>query len=166
MKVSILIVDDTDMDRYLLKRYLKKTSFEVVVSEATDGENAIAFFEDYGAKRALDPDRYPPLLIFLDINMPKVSGFQFLEAFESIRVKQNLSSTVVVMFTSSPREEDKADAFSWGFVQDYVVKGEFSHAQLDTVIATSVLQMEAALEGAEITESDEIDEPSERLTGT
>ena len=134
MKISVLIVDDNDTDRYLLKRFLTKTNYDFLISEANDGAQAIEFFLDYQAKCEEDSERYPPLLIFLDINMPKVDGFEFLEAFSKIRQEHNLNSTVVMMFTSSPRREDKQNTLKWDFVKEYIVKGEFGVQDLKKVI--------------------------------
>ena len=138
MKVSILIVDDTETDRYLLKRLLDKTSKDILLSEASDGQRAVEFFDDYCRKKAADPERHPPLLIFLDINMPRMNGFEFLEQFSSIRQDWGIMSTVVIMFSSSPRMDDKVQAFGWKFVKDFIVKGEFSHQELDVLITDAL----------------------------
>lgn len=134
MNVSILIVDDNDMDRYILRRYLKKCSFDVKTFEVEDGQAALDYFVDHHMKRREDPERYPPMIVFLDINMPRVDGFGFLEQFSQIRAEFDLDATVVIMFTSSPRQEDKDRSFQWNFVKEFIVKGDFSADDLDRVI--------------------------------
>ncbi len=47
-------------------------------------------------------------------------------------------STVVIMFSSSPRMDDKVQAFGWKFVKDFIVKGEFSHQELDVLITDAL----------------------------
>ncbi|WP_187431358.1 hypothetical protein ROLI_030120 [Roseobacter fucihabitans] len=133
MSVSVLIVDDNEMDRYLLRRNLAKCSFDIVSFEVADGQFAIEYFEEHSRRRQLEPERYPPLVIFLDVNMPRVDGFGFLERFSDIRAANELKSTVVVMFTSSPRQEDKDRSRQWSFVRDFIVKGEFSPDDLDRI---------------------------------
>lgn len=132
MKISTMIVDDNEFDRYILKRRLENCSFDAVVSEATDGRNAIECLE---SDDSIGKDGYPPDIIFLDINMPRLNGFGFLEQFAKMRKERGLSATVVVMFTSSPRQDDKDQAAKWGFVSDYLVKGDFAVADLEDIVA-------------------------------
>lgn len=132
MKINAMIIDDSEHDRYLLKRRLKKCSFDAVITEATDGQNALDFFESH---HGVTEDGYPPDIIFLDINMPRVTGFEFLQKFAKVRDAQHLSSTVVVMFTSSPRQDDKDRALEWGFVQDFLVKGDFQTEDIEQIVS-------------------------------
>lgn len=132
MKIKTMIVDDNEHDRYILKRHLKRCSFEAEISEATDGFGAIEYFE---ADHPQTEDGYPPDIIFLDINMPRVTGFEFLAHFATLRGAKNLGATVVVMFTSSPRQDDKDRAAQWGFVSNFLVKGDFETADLERIVA-------------------------------
>lgn len=75
-------------------------------------------------------DEYPPLIVFLDVNMPKLNGFQFLEGFEKARAKHDLSAVVVMMFSTSSSQEDKELALNYEYVKDYLVKGDFSSEKL------------------------------------
>lgn len=131
MKINTLIIDDSDVDRYILRRWLNTCSFEATILEAVDGQDAIDFFEKSKGKQS---DGYPPTIIFLDINMPRVNGFEFLEKFESIRERQELASTIIVMFTSSPRKDDRDAALKWDFVSDLMTKGSFDTAHLERVV--------------------------------
>lgn len=127
-----MIIDDSEHDRYLLKRRLMKCSFESVISEATDGQKALDYFE---CNQTTPQDGYPPDIIFLDINMPRVTGFEFLEKYAAVRDAQNLSSTIIVMFTSSPRQDDKDRALKWGFVHDFLVKGDFNSLDIEQIVS-------------------------------
>lgn len=131
MKINALIVDDNQIDRHILKRWLKKCSFETNVVEVSDGQFALDYFEE---NKGMQADGYPPSIIFLDINMPRVDGFGFLEAFSKIRDRDQLGSTVVVMFTSSPHQNDRENAFKWDFVTNYIVKGEFETQQIEEIV--------------------------------
>lgn len=135
MKVNALIIDDNPADRYVLKRWLAKCDFDAYVEEVSDGQHAIDYFN--GTSRQID-DGYPPEIIFLDINMPRMNGFEFLEAFRSIRERDHLESTVIVMFTSSPREDDRDHALSWDFVSSYIVKGSYDTDDLERLVTEGV----------------------------
>lgn len=126
-KYSVLIVDDNEDDRYILKRYLNKADVAQQIFEVGDGKDALAFFKNYGDNKAENPDTYPPAVIFLDVNMPLVDGFEFLEKFSHFRDSQDLQSVVVMMFSSSGRQEDKNRAFAFPFVKDYLIKGDIKH---------------------------------------
>ena len=67
------------------------------------------------------PGSEPVDVILLDINMPEMNGFAFLEAYELTDTNQH-ARAVVVMLTSSPDPHDQARAFSYASVRSYVVK--------------------------------------------
>lgn len=123
---SLMIIDDNETDRYLLKRRLVQTGLDLQIFEKQDGAEAVRFLEDYTANRDQYPDDFPPILLFLDINMPILDGWGFLSAFEVIRERLKIQSTVVVMFTSSDRTEDRDKASRYDFVADYMVKGSYT----------------------------------------
>lgn len=129
-KISVLIIDDDEVDRLVLKRDFEKTGLELAIFEKTNGVEAIEFFQDYQNNRKNYPEDFPPLITFLDINMPLMNGFEFLEQFDALRNELDVKTCIVMMFSSSEREEDKNTALNYGFVVDYLVKGEFSPLEL------------------------------------
>lgn len=130
MTIYTLIVDDNTADRYLLKRRLAKIDLDIQVLEAENGQAALEVFSDYQAKRDADPGTYPPLFVFLDINMPILDGFGFLSAFHHVTAGPDFAPPTVVMFTSSGRVEDKEKSLHWDFVKEYIVKGDLSPQML------------------------------------
>ncbi|WP_166425988.1 response regulator [Paraglaciecola sp. 20A4] len=124
-RVNVLIVDDSELDRYILKRQLKTLGVESIF-EKDDGATALVFLQDYENNRKRYPDEFPPVIIFLDINMPIVNGFDFLEEFSKIRTQLELSACVVTMYSSSERAEDKERAYKYDFVRGFLVKGELT----------------------------------------
>ena len=120
---SVLIVDDNEADRYLLRRQITEAGITDQIFEADDGKAAIDFLEDYDQKKKEHPEKFPPILIFLDINMPLMNGFEFLERFSKLRQSEfDYNSTVLMMFTSSEREEDRQKAFDHDFVKGFITK--------------------------------------------
>ena len=137
MNYSVMIIDDNEVDRYLLKRYLDKTGLDILIFEQPDGEDAIDFLQDYRLNTELYGDQFPPLWLFVDINMPKLDGWGFLDRIAELRTQQYLSSVTAAMFTSSDRQEDRLRAGQYEFVREYVVKGEIEHAQLHRILTTN-----------------------------
>lgn len=121
--VNALIVDDSEIDRYILKRQLKDIGVSNVF-ENDDGATALEFLQNYDKNRELYPEKFPPVVIFLDINMPIINGFDFLEKFSHLREEFDYSQCVVLMYSSSEKAEDKERANNFRFVSDFIVKGE------------------------------------------
>lgn len=121
--VNALIIDDSEIDRYILKRQLNGIGVNNVF-ENDDGATALEFLKNYDKNRESHPDKFPPVVIFLDINMPLIDGFQFLEKFSELREKFDYSQCTVLMYSSSERVEDIERASKYGFVADFIVKGE------------------------------------------
>ena len=137
-KYSAMIVDDSPTDRYLLRRYLGKTEIISEIFEANDGHTALEMLTSFKENKEKYPDGFPPTLLFLDINMPKIGGFEFLEKYQALEKKLEELSLVVMMFTSSASEEDKNEAFSYPWVKDYLVKGAFKAQDIRDKIADHV----------------------------
>lgn len=102
MKSKVLIVDDEQDIRELIKFYINKEGYDVI--EAKDGEEALAIFES----------EYIDLAI-IDVMMPKMDGFELVE-----KIKE-LKDVPCIMLTAKGESKDKLRGFSAG-VDDYVVK--------------------------------------------
>ena len=127
--MSVMIIDDNEVDRYLLTRHLKKTGIVGKIFEADDGTSALEMFNHYQNNKQEKPIEFPPTVLFLDVNMPLMDGFEFLDKFADIWQSINNQSIVVMMFTSSDNDEEKQRAFSYPFV-----KGFISKSHLDSTI--------------------------------
>lgn len=127
--MSALIIDDSEIDRYILHRQLSAAGVTKIYVE-NDGSSALAFFEDFESKHCSHGDNFPPNVIFLDINMPIVGGFEFLERFAELRSRLALQSCAIIMYSSSDRPEDKQRAESYEFVQDFLTKGTLTTDEL------------------------------------
>lgn len=113
MEPKILIIDDDDIYSELVERALRKAAPHIKVVAAENGQEGI----DVLSGRNNDPCQ-KPLVILLDINMPRMNGFEFLE---EIRNSPELRNHVVFMFTTSEAEEDRDRAYEFG-VAGYIAK--------------------------------------------
>ncbi|TDF41757.1 response regulator [Alteromonadaceae bacterium M269] len=128
-ELSVLIVDDSEIDRYILTRQLRESGVKNIF-EQDDGSSAIKQLEEFEANSDLYEGKFPPVIIFLDINMPNLGGFGFLKKFAEVRKELGLESCVIMMYSSSERQEDKENAYQFDFVKDYIVKGELTSEDL------------------------------------
>lgn len=120
---SILIIDDSEFDRYILKRQIREAGISEHIFEADDGKSAAEFLDNYQCKSEEYPGKLPPCIIFLDINMPRMNGFEFLEYYRMLLEKNEaLRSTIIMMFSSSEIDEEKQKALAYDFVRDYITK--------------------------------------------
>lgn len=120
-KVPVVIVDDSDADRYIVRRRLNKAGDFGEVMEANDG---IAFLEEFFNGHFGIESQDQPLLILMDVNMPGMSGFETIEEIQR-RAKAGkgpATSMIVMMFTSSSNPDDLAQAENLELVKGYIHK--------------------------------------------
>ena len=129
---SIAIIDDDEIDRYLLKRCFAKLGLKHKVLEATSGVYAMEMFFNLCNEKSHDgenPDKKhcQPDAIFLDINMPMMDGFEFLQKLsETIDINKFVANTKVVIITSSDNPKDMEKAHQFDFVSHYIKKGDLN----------------------------------------
>jgi CheY-like chemotaxis protein len=112
MLSPILLIEDNPMDVDLTRRAFVKRKLANPLEVARDGEEALTWIEkwDAGAPR--------PLLILLDLNLPKVSGLEVLRTLKSHPVYKTIP---VVILTTSKEDKDLHEAYVNG-VNSYIVK--------------------------------------------
>ena len=104
--IKVMLVDDQKMANFITRKLIEVTGFSTEVVDYTVPQEAL-----------LDLSNTNPDLIFLDLNMPEVNGWQFLEVLTE---KQN--QTQVVIVTSSTSKHDKEKAQKYAQVIDFIEK--------------------------------------------
>jgi CheY-like chemotaxis protein len=113
----LLLVEDNPDDQFLMQRALRKSGLTLPLNVARDGREALDYLR--GADRFADRQTYPvPTLVFLDLKLPYIDGFEVLEW---IREHPVLHDLTVVILTSSGEERDAQRAHQLG-VSAYLVK--------------------------------------------
>lgn len=122
----VLSIDDDKTSQLLMAAYLKDVDFcQAIVSKA-DGQEALAYLEEVistGNEAAI------PNLIFLDIKMPVLDGWGFLEGYEKLAAQLELIPPVV-MVSATNTDEDRIRAENNPFVSDLILKPISSNALL------------------------------------
>lgn len=109
MMTKILCVDDDPITLMLYKMVIRKAEFATEVATARNGEEALAFFNDDNSKLAGLNDY--PKLIFLDLNMPVMGGWEFLDHFNDKRLLFEDTKVIVLSSTIDPTDIDKAKTY-------------------------------------------------------
>jgi len=126
--IPILVAEDSEDEIFLLRRALAKARLEAHVQFVGDGEQVMEYLRGDGDYA--DRGRYPfPVLVVLDIKMPKMNG---LETLSAIRNDPRFRRLVVVFLTSSSQERDVNHAFDLQ-VNSYLVKPSKPEALTDIV---------------------------------
>jgi CheY-like chemotaxis protein len=114
---TVLVADDDPNDVFFLRRAFQKAGVSCPIVDVPDGEKAISYLT--GAEAYGDRARYPmPSLLFLDLKMPKISGFEVLEWLQK---HDGLHNMKIIVLSSSNLPSDMQKARSLG-AHDYRVK--------------------------------------------
>ncbi len=122
--VTFLLVEDDDVDVMGFQRALKRQKIANPIEVARDGVEALERLRGLNGKEKLKP----PYIILLDLNMPRMSGLEFLQ---EIRQDEELHHAIVFVITTSRDEKDRLAAYDQ-HVAGYIVKSNatesFQHA--------------------------------------
>lgn len=116
--VDILLVEDNLDDAELTIRELKKHNMANNLFHVKDGEEALEFIFATGKYAGERDVEFPPKLVLLDIQMPKVNG---IEVLQKIKQDDRTKTTPVVMLTSSKEDPDIKQCYNLG-ANSYIVK--------------------------------------------
>jgi CheY-like chemotaxis protein len=114
---TILLADESEDDVLLTRIAFRKAHLANRLEVVRDGEEAIAYFE--GTARFADRRRFPvPILLLLDLKLPKVTGFEVLEG---LRQKKEFVGLPIAILTCSEEDPFAARAFELG-ANSFLVK--------------------------------------------
>ena len=119
--VTLLLVEDDDVDAMTIERGFLKQRIANPIVRAYDGVEALELLRNNQVTR--------PLIILLDLQMPRMGGIEFLK---ELRADPSLSDLVVFVLTTSKSEEDMLSSYHQ-HIAGYFIKGDSGEKFLDIV---------------------------------
>ena len=117
---KVFCIDDDLITLALCEVVIKKSLFAEEVITAKNGKEGLTYFSAYFSKSNNRTDG-PPQLIFLDLNMPVMNGWDFLEEY-LMKYSDRLPETKVIIVSSSVNPEDFSRANRYDIVIDFINK--------------------------------------------
>ena len=112
---NVLLIDDDEIYNLLHTRILYHTRMVSTIWTSYNGEEAITFLTDF-----YEQHKTLPSMILLDIDMPVMDGFQFLNAFRKLNLPDTEKVNILLVTSSNdPRDADKARSLG---IKHYLVK--------------------------------------------
>lgn len=123
MNHIVLVEDDPD-DVYFFRQVIKKSDIELRLTNLSDGFELIEF---------LNRKQDEQFLIFLDLNMPRMSGLEVLAKLKELGL---INKHIVIAYTTSNYNKDIEDAYDLG-TKSYIVKPS-NQAELSSLIQSAL----------------------------
>ena len=111
-----MLVDDNRDDNFYHERVIRKSDLANIVISKESGMEALTYLKEPKDNKIAHPD-----LIFLDINMPGMDGWEFLEEYNNLE-KEQQTYIVIVMLTTSQNPDDQAKAKTKNIASDFKTK--------------------------------------------
>src|SRR3954463_9526817 len=105
---NVMLIDDSDLDNFINEKTLEANHFAKKIFVHTSGKSALEFLANM-RRLATDMPGVFPSVIFIDLNMPLMDGFQFIEQFNKTILPEQPGVRLAVL-TSSVYKEDREKA--------------------------------------------------------
>jgi len=122
-EVGVLLVEDDEVDQMAMKRAFRQLDIKNPLVIAQDGLEALEYLKTMNGG-----DLKRPLIIVLDLNMPRMDGIEFMK---QIRAEEDLKNSVVFVLTTSRDDKDLRQAYDLnaaGYVVKSSLAGSFANA--------------------------------------
>lgn len=120
MLSKILCIDDDPITLMLCKKVISKAGFSNEIDTALNGEKALLYLENIIEEK--NDDKQFPELIFLDLNMPVMNGWEFLDIFSTDKYSKVFKNTKVIVLSSTIDPKDIEKSKSYPMVINFLSK--------------------------------------------
>jgi len=118
----ILCVDDDPITLMLCKMVIAKSSFASEIITAQNGEEALNYFDDLKLNNLGAEIKKYPSLVFLDLNMPVMDGWEFLDHFSKEEYTSAFKNTKIIVLSSTIDPNDIEKSKTYPMVLDFLSK--------------------------------------------
>jgi len=115
--IKVMLLDDDEVNNFICSSIIQKSIPESRVISFLNGKQGLDYLESLLGKN----DYNLPDLIFVDINMPVMNGWEFLDRYKKIANRFN-KKIVLMMLTASMSDKDVKKAKTYEIVDDYLTK--------------------------------------------
>lgn len=113
-KINLLIIDDDDINIFIIRKIVEKTGFKVNMTSKSNGQLAVDYLAEIAGQKELFPH-----LILIDINMPVLNGWEFLETYDRLNISHKVD---MYMLSSSVYENDIEKAKTYKTIKGFISK--------------------------------------------
>ena len=113
-KINLLVIDDDDINIFIIKKIVEKTGYNIEMTAKSNGQLAIDFLNE-----SIKNNNPLPHLILIDINMPVMNGWEFVEAYTNLGITQHVD---LYILSSSVYENDIEKTKSYSNVKSFISK--------------------------------------------
>jgi CheY-like chemotaxis protein len=113
-KLNLLVIDDDDINIFIIKKIVEKTGLAIEMIARNNGQQAIDYL-----KETISQNKPLPRLVLIDINMPVMNGWEFIEAYEELNIEQKVDMYIL---SSSVYENDIEKTKGYKAVKGFISK--------------------------------------------
>lgn len=117
---AVMLIDDNEIDNLINQKMIEAANITEHIFTHTGARSAIEFLRNIEKISKIAQDVLPDV-IFLDIDMPLMDGFQFLDEFEKL-TEDTKKKCKIVMLTSSINPQDVNKSKKYSYVKKYINK--------------------------------------------
>lgn len=130
---SVMLIDDNEIDNLINQKMVEAARLSDYIYTHTGAKSAIEFLKNIEQLEKDVVERVLPDVIFLDIDMPLMDGFQFLEEFNKLK-DTTIKKCKIIMLTSSINPQDVSKSKKYEAVKKYLNKPLSQESLMDLSI--------------------------------